>query len=1252
MRGLVDIQMARLMKILGFWFLLSTALLLTAGANAQTYNLSAGQYPPCNTSWSVSGTTYTCTGNGRVTLPSGAVIVANASSLIVADNGFSLNNNTLGSASATVSLRSNYGSIDAQGNTTINGNINATSSQVNLTSTNVTGAITTGGHVVLTGGSVSGQVTSTDNTITTNGTNLQNGALARSGMSITGGVVAGNFVMTQNNPITLSGVTMTSGSISGASTVTITGGSTLGSSGSSINVSSTSGPVTVTNNSTVYGVLTAPSWSTINVNNGGSVFGSCIPNSTPANACSAAPTLLGSWRMDEAFWNGTPNEVADSSGNNYHGRARIAAGSTPTATTAQTSPAFTSGNQSTCGYGQFDSVTAPVRTFTYVELTGFPSLSSNFSFTGWIRSTNASAQHQRILVRDDGQNGWGLSLAAGTGEPRLRFFNRNIQNSGSVSGQGRNPNCGSFCLDTNPVITSNTWYFIAATVDTSARVITLYVYNQSGNLLARTSSAYSGNWQDGSGSLAVGGETLASAEGIQSAFHFLGNIDEPEIYSGVLSQSYIESLRTRVRSCPVIGPQYYELKVPEASIGCMATPVTITACADNSSPCTNSFAGVAGTSASLSTSAGSLASTQVSFNSAGIATTTLTHAAVTNATPVTVSLISEEIPGINPRRCCQGNNCSVSNSCITTFNSAGLAFVTADAPNVASIPHQVAGVTDSSVRLRAVRSNSSTGACEARVTGQRNVQLAFECLNPATCINGQVFNAASMQVQANNNNAALAFSNVSLLFDNTGTAAMPIDYSDVGQLRLHARLPIPASPPEPAFTLSGSSNDFVVKPHSLVVTQVAGNPGTTSGGTGFKAAGEAFGVEIQARNANQQVAPNFGREAMSQATGIRVDLDSLVYPAGGFGGEVAQDGPFVLAAQAGTLTNTAIRWSEVGSIRLVPRLAGNDYLGAGDLAALTPSSTIGRFYPEEFVLTSAQITDACSGFSYMGQPFDVSYRIEARNLQANVTANYQPPYANRAVPVYSAEDTDSGVDLGSRLQLQDIDWSEGVLEMNTDLAVFNRAVSTQPGGPMNNLQFGINLQGDADNRQLSGKNMNPSTTGACMGNACSATSLGTARVLRFGRLRLDDAFGPETVSLPVNFATEYWSNGAWLVSASDSCTAIPRSAISYVPTGPISVDANRTVPLGAGATQGNYANLQPTDVVFSNGNAGHFFTAPSPGAGSFQVKVDLTSTPWLRFDWNQDGNHNNDSELPAANIGFGQYRGHDRIIYWREVLEN
>ena len=264
--------------------------------------------------------------------------------------------------------------------------------------------------------------------------------------------------------------------------------------------------------------------------------------------------VVADWHMDEANWNGTVGEVKDSGGGGFHGTARIANGSTSVPTTAKLTPAKSSGGESTCAYGEFDVTTAPARTYSYVELSNFPALPSSFTFAAWIRSTNAGAQHQRILVRDDADNGWGLSLADGTGQPELRFFNRNVTNTGVVVGDGVNPNCGVFCLDTNRVLTNNAWYYIAAAIDTAGKSVTLYVFDVAGVLKAKTSTTFAGTWKDGTGKVTIGGESSASSEGRQTSFHFLGNIDELRIFSGVLSQPDIQAMLSRTRTCAAPPP--------------------------------------------------------------------------------------------------------------------------------------------------------------------------------------------------------------------------------------------------------------------------------------------------------------------------------------------------------------------------------------------------------------------------------------------------------------------------------------------------------------------------------------------------------------------------------------------------------------------------------------------------------------------------------------------------------------------------
>lgn len=153
----------------------------------------------------------------------------------------------------------------------------------------------------------------------------------------------------------------------------------------------------------------------------------------------------------------------------------------------------------------------------------------------------------------------------------------------------------------------------------------------------------------------------------------------------------------------------------------------------------------------------------------------------------------------------------------------------------------------------------------------------------------------------------------------------------------------------------------------------------------------------------------------------------------------------------------------------------------------------------------------------------------------------------------------------------------------------------------------------------------------------------------FGRLRLDNAFGPETVSLPVYMATEFWTGSQFVHNTADSCTMLPRSAVSY-PAGNIATDGNRTVALNSGTTQGLYTGITSTHIPFTNGRVYHSFTAPGTGnKGTFNVTLDMTGLSWLTDDWNRNGAYTDTSY--TATYTFESYRGNDRVIYWREILQ-
>jgi len=58
------------------------------------------------------------------------------------------------------------------------------------------------------------------------------------------------------------------------------------------------------------------------------------------------------------------------------------------------------------------------------------------------------------------------------------------------------------------------------------------------------------------------------------------------------------------------------------------------------------------------------------------------------------------------------------------------------------------------------------------------------------------------------------------------------------------------------------------------------------------------------------------------------------------------------------------------------------------------------------------------------------------------------------------------------------------------------------------------------------------------------------------------------------------------------------------------------------------------------------------------LEWDLSDKKWLQHYWarepeeSSDDPAKNDLQNPRATATFGVYRGNDRIIYWREVLNN
>jgi hypothetical protein len=351
-------------------------------------------------------------------------------------------------------------------------------------------------------------------------------------------------------------------------------------------------------------------------------------------------------------------------------------------------------------------------------------------------------------------------------------------------------------------------------------------------------------------------------------------------------------------------------------------------------------------------------------------------------------------------------------------------------------------------------------------------------------------------------------------------------------------------------------------------------------------------------------------------------------------------GTTVLAAgsfSGGQATATGLTYSEVGSLHL--QASTSDYLGAG-LTLSGQSGRVGRFYPAYFQLGSPLLLAACNDFTYMGQPqLGVAYTLQAQRSGGGLTTNYASAHYTTGSVSVEAENANDGVERAGRLSGSlTATWVGGQSQVDTPNVTFARAAA--PDGPYDSLMIGVRVN-DPDGALLSGRDMNAATGGTCTaGNTCTARSLGTTRV-RYGRLELRNAHGPEVAALTVPLFATYYINNAFERHTSDVCTEV--EADDVVLSNAQQIDqSDGTIFVGAGSTTLTVLHQPPVagalDLRLSAPGAGH--------TGFVNLSVDLgaggAGRPWLRYDW--DANLSTAETDPGARATFGVYRGNPQVI--------
>ena len=442
-----------------------------------------------------------------------------------------------------------------------------------------------------------------------------------------------------------------------------------------------------------------------------------------------------------------------------------------------------------------------------------------------------------------------------------------------------------------------------------------------------------------------------------------------------------------------------------------------------------------------------------------------------------------------------------------------------------------------------------------------------------------------------------------------------------------------------------SSDRFAIRPQSLAVT-TASQTNTGLTGTPRAVAGSNFDL-----SASSGVTGGYTGTPAIDETKV-VDHNNTTIKASTLTGAFG-------AATGVAATGSSFRYTDVGNIQfqadaVVDTAFAAIDAAAGDCVANSSSNTLtggrygcnigsnasarmGRWYPSHYSF-SGSLTPACTagGFTYMGQDALAVNLVVKAHATTGGTASATDPVVSRLVSGFTgrASVTFSGDNASSPVAItrlvnptfpvmpSDTLWNEGQVSI-ADSFAFSKL--TTPDGPYDSFRIQAAVA-DADGSTLIGP----------------TTATGTTSI-RYGQLRVGNAYGSELLPLPIPVEARYWNGSAYVLNTLDSCTAFAASAIQM---GSYTENLNNCeTQLSPTSSQtlaaGRLSSLQLSKP--GKGNSGSVLltlnVAATPVA-SATTCVSATATPATAANMPWFGTN------PAARATFGKYRS--PLIYLRE----
>ncbi|MFT4929449.1 MAG: MSHA biogenesis protein MshQ [Phenylobacterium sp.] len=909
------------------------------------------------------------------------------------------------------------------------------------------------------------------------------------------------------------------------------------------------------------------------------------------------PLPVAEYQFDESSYTGAANEVVDSIGG-FHGSAILA------------QPV----SGKVCNAVDFSATNVA----DYISLAkGSLHGRKTFSVSLWAKTAKSSAQ----------------STISGTNKQHTDAFSMWFERATSFDPYQKNKTSGSIATST---IADNQWHHLVWTQSDSKECFYRDKVLQSCNAHKAAKLKID--------TLILGQELENGSDRMPRKWAFEGLIDELLIFGPALSAGQIATVYDNqnggkgydgsIRNCfSATDIDHYQIIHDGEALTCAAESVIIKACLD--AACSNVYPDPI--------------TLNLTVGNTVVATPTITKDSgsvsfnYTSAGKAILSVSGASQAAVNGQTCLLG----AADNCEMAFATSGFLVNMTEGESCLA----------NNVTIQAVKQSDTGTHCAPAWSGEQTVDLSFDYVRPNSHSTIPALDNIAMA-------AAGGSQQRSLTFGPTASAELSLTYADAGPLKL--TVSASGSGPLAGLILSGSDT-ATYYPGQLAISAKIGETvlnNIASSGAPTQFAGSNFSLEIAAQCGNGTATPNYQPETVNSIE-IGAKRTAPDNSSGGVDGNLwVNYQNVILAADLNGFSSIVVaptdftngkvtvsaNYSEVGLIQLDAR--DKNYYGTNAGASIDAAAIdVGRFIPGYFILdqvSAPTFTGHCASgdtpFVYTGQYTNTqtpaigrlgfavvpSFTISPFNITGTITKNYvgdfnslsvskvirtlpatdkvQKGADNLSLMKLSANTTDGSLSVFKDSDDNNIDWITQYTYSLYDNFTYLRDANALIDEFTSSIDFIV--AGVSDNDGVA-------SIGGLTQNASGIK-------VRYGRWVIGATYGPQTATLAVPMSQQTYNGSKFITNQADNCTDFSASQVSLKD---ISLNPALTSASGSG--------------LFVDGKTMGLLLDPPGIPGQIEVKYTVPS--WLGADVNGDGDFN-----PTAIVTFGQYRGNDRVIYWRE----